>query len=415
MELPCKSDVHIPQLFTNPLQFHNLINPIITSIFAGNGIIVKGSEATAWSSQYYIAIAQKALEVCGHDPNLVQSITCWPDVAGHLTSHPDIAHLTFIGSRPVALKVAESAGKSLTPLCAELGGKDPSIVLDDIVTSKTEVDRDTSIIMRGIFQSAGQNCIGIERIIACPKAYETLKAQLEPKIKALRVGYSLSGNDDEKVDVGACISSANFSKLESLIADAVSRGARVLVGGKQFVHPKYPKGHYFLPTLLVDVSPSMPIAHEELFAPVALLMRADSPKDAVKIANSVPYALGSSVFALNASSPDVQYIVNNVHAGMVAVNDFGAFYVCNLPFGGVKGSGYGRFGGLEGLRSVSNPKAICVDRWPGVRTGIPGAMALPVPDADRAWKSMSKILIVAYGSWGMLLRVVGLRKKAFNL
>jgi acyl-CoA reductase-like NAD-dependent aldehyde dehydrogenase len=101
--------------------FHNLFGPIISALFAGNAIVVKGSEQTAWSSEYFTSIARGALKACGHNPNLIQSIICWPNVAPHLTSHPGISHLTFIGSHEVALKVAASTAKSLTQTCLELG------------------------------------------------------------------------------------------------------------------------------------------------------------------------------------------------------------------------------------------------------------------------------------------------------
>ncbi|KAJ8104730.1 hypothetical protein OPT61_g10603 [Boeremia exigua] len=94
---------------------HNALSPIIASIFAGNAIVVKGSEATAWSSTYFTSIVARALEVCGHSSDIVQSIVCWPNVAEHLTSHPEISHITFIGSREVAHHVCASAAKSLTP------------------------------------------------------------------------------------------------------------------------------------------------------------------------------------------------------------------------------------------------------------------------------------------------------------
>jgi acyl-CoA reductase-like NAD-dependent aldehyde dehydrogenase len=110
--------------------FHNLIGPVISAIFSGNGILVKASEQTAWSASYFASIARGALIAHGHDPALVQTVACWPQVANHLTSHPKISHVTFIGSRPVCHKVAESAAKALIPVVAELGGKDACIVLD---------------------------------------------------------------------------------------------------------------------------------------------------------------------------------------------------------------------------------------------------------------------------------------------
>ncbi len=118
----------------------------------------------------------------------------------------------------------------------------------------------------------------------------------------------------------------------------------------------------------------MEFASTELFGPVALLMRASDPSDAIAIANSTAYALGASVFGSPWDS-DVEKCVKEVKAGMVSVNDFGAYYATGLPFGGVKGSGYGRFGGEEGLRGICNLKAVCQDaswaRWMGVGTRIP--------------------------------------------
>ncbi|KAH9874912.1 hypothetical protein J1614_004400 [Plenodomus biglobosus] len=378
--------------------FHNLINPVISSIFAGNAIIVKGSEATAWSSAYFASIATRALEACGHSPDIVQSVVCWPDVADHLTSHPSISHVTFIGSRPVAHHVAASAAKALTPVCVELGGKDPAVVLDDL--SNSDFKRVASILMRGTFQSAGQNCIGIERVIALPKIYERLIEYLTPKIRALQPGSVLNTDTETPIDIGASISDASFSKLEALIEDAVKNGARLLAGGKRYLHPAYPSGHYFTPTFIADVTPSMAIAQTELFAPVFLLMRAESVNEAISIANSTPYALGASVYG--SSNRDLELVARNVHAGMVAINDFAVFYMVQLPFGGTKGSGYGRFAGKEGLRSVCNQKSITRDRWSwaGIKTAIPPPMDIPLQGrgaGEKAWAMAQGIVWLGYG------------------
>jgi acyl-CoA reductase-like NAD-dependent aldehyde dehydrogenase len=180
-----------------------------------------------------------------------------------------------------------------------------------------------------VFQSGGQNCVGIERIIAMPGAYATLVELLEPRIKALRVGSDLDPDRsaDEAIDVGAVISPAGFERLERLIAEAQAQGARLLVGGHRYHHERYPRGHYFTPTLIVDVTPSMRIAQEELFAPICLMMRATNVDEAVSIANSTEYALGCSVFGPTSSSSarrNLEYVTRAVNAGMVAVNDFAA-------------------------------------------------------------------------------------------
>ncbi|KAI9880746.1 MAG: Meiotic Sister-Chromatid recombination aldehyde dehydrogenase [Pleopsidium flavum] len=370
--------------------FHNLLGPIISSLFTGNAIIVKGSEATAWSSKYFTSIIQGALKACGQSPGLVQSVVCWPSVAPYLTSHPGLSHITFIGSRPVALEVCKSAAKALTPVCVELGGKDAAIILDDV----KNLYKVASILMRGVFQSAGQNCIGVERVVACPNVYDKLIEIVEPRIRALRIGSAL--DDPEDVDVGAMISGASFNRLEDTIAEAVEQGAQLLVGGKRYIHPKYPKGHYFSPTLLVDVTSDMRVAREELFAPVFVVMKADSVDDAIRIANSTPYGLGASVFGTN--QRDIDKAVKDVRVGMVSVNDFAVYYAVQLPFGGVKGSGYGRFAGEEGLRSLCNTKAVCRDRFPSMlSTAIPKPLDYPIKSAQKGWEMCRGIVELGYG------------------
>ncbi|RMZ88777.1 hypothetical protein DV736_g3992, partial [Chaetothyriales sp. CBS 134916] len=391
--------------------FHNLISPVISAIFAGNAIVVKPSEQTAWSSFYFTRIIKGALQACGHNSDLLQTVICLPDMADHLTCHPAIKHITFIGSRPVAHKVAASAAKSLTALTVELGGKDPVIVLDD-PTTVADISNIASILLRGVFQASGQNCIGFERIIALPSIHDKLLSLVLPTIKSLTVGNIL--RDDVAAaatpDVGAMISPRTFAHLESLISSAVQAGATLHCGGSRYLHPKYPHGTYFTPTLLSNVTPDMEIAHTELFAPVFLLMRADTVDHAIRIANSTStdFALGASVFGHH--QPDVDKCVHAIKAGNVAVNDFGAFYACSMPFGGRNGSGYGRFGGHEGLRALCNLKSVSRDAWwaraLGVRTSIPDPLRYPV-DGATGWEVCSGVVKVGY-ALGIKARVAGL-------
>ncbi|KAI9686834.1 MAG: Meiotic Sister-Chromatid recombination aldehyde dehydrogenase [Bogoriella megaspora] len=385
-------------------EFHNLMGPIISSLFTGNAIVVKPSERTAWSSAFFISIARGALTACGHSPQLIQSVICWPQTAPYLTSHPEISHITFVGSRAIAHHVAASASKSLTPLCIELGGKDPAIILDDA----KDLDSVASILMRGVFQSAGQNCIGIERIITLPNVYTKLISLLEPRIRALRQGSALDSL--ENVDVGACISDDGFDRLEQLINDAVTQGAKLLCGGKRYTHPKHPSGHYFEPTLIVNVTRDMLISRQELFAPIALMMPAKNAKDALAIANSTSYALGASVFGEEPYY--VNQIVSGLHAGMVAVNDFATFYAVQLPFGGVKGSGYGRFAGEEGLRALCNLKSVCEDRTSFVRTKIPKRLDYPIRGV-KPWEMCKGVVELGYRD-GWRAKLTALRRLVRN-
>ena len=385
--------------------FHNMIGPIISALFSGNGIVVKVSEQTAWSSAYFASIARGALVAHGHDPQLVQTVVCWPQTAGHLTSHPGISHVTFIGSQPVAHHVATAAAKSLTPVVLELGGKDPFIILD---SAAKDVKRIAEIVLRGTFQAAGQNCIGIERVIAAPSVYEKLLEIVTPRVNALRLGPN--------ADVGAMISDASFDRLEEMISEAVDQGAKLLAGGKRFKHPEFPKGHYFQPTLLADVKPEMRIAQNECFAPVLTIFRApsSSPADILAIANAPNFGLGASVHG-SESDPNLYPIVHGVRSGMVAVNDFAAYYAVQLPFGGAGGSGYGRFAGEEGLRGLCNIKAICEDRfgWLGIRTSIPPPVQYPVKSQADSWQFTQGVVEVGYGDAGR--KITGLRKMLKNM
>lgn len=386
--------------------FHNFVGPVISALFTGNAIVVKPSEQTAWSSAFFLEIIRGALSRCGHSRDLVQSVVCLPAVADSLTSHKDIAQITFIGSRPVAHKVCASAAKALIPVTVELGGKDPAVVHDDPRTVRN-LPMLASLLMRGVFQSAGQNCIGVERVIALPASYDKLIEIVTPRIKALRLGSILLDTPNASTttpDMGAMISPTSFDKLESLIADAVKQGARLITGGTRYQHPNHPQGHYFAPTLLVDVTRDMQIAQEELFAPVFLVMRAESVSDAISIANSTIYALGASVFGHNAA--DVQACVRGIDAGMVSINDFGAYYAVQLPFGGVKGSGYGRFAGEEGLRGLCNAKSVCADKFPTwMATAIPPRVDYPIQkkegssgaaDGPAAWEMCKGVVETGY-------------------
>lgn len=274
--------------------------------------------------------------------------------------------------------------------------------------------------MRGVFQSAGQNCIGIERIIALPAVHDRLIELVLPKIRAMKVGYPVVDKDQKTLiipekkisttpDIGAMISSASFPKLECLITEAISLGAILHHGGSRHHLPSHPNGSYFPPTLLSNIQPTMPIAQEELFAPIFLLLRAESISHAIKMANSTPYALGASVFGHNRT--DTDRCVREIKAGMVSVNDFGSYYATSLPFGGTKGSGYGRFGGEEGLRSLCNVKAVCEDadwaRWMGIDTKIPSLLQYPIQDGVAAWEMCKGIVGLGYGI-GVKARLKGL-------
>ena len=372
--------------------FHNLMGPIIAALFTGNAIVVKCSENVVWSSQWFVEMCRAALKALNIDQDLVQLCFCFPEDANYFSSHPGLNHITFIGSETIAHHVVANAAKELTPCVVELGGKDSFIILDDI----KDVNAISSIVLRGTFQSAGQNCIGIERVICLPNVYKQLKEILSERVKQLRIGSDIDQLDD--VDMGAMISNNRFDQLEELIADAVLKGAKLLHGGKPYQHPNYPQGHFFEPTLLVDVDESMKIFHEEVFGPILTMIKANNVDEAIKLANGSKFGLGNSIFGSDFTQ--LNKLADELKSGNVAINDFATYYVAQLPFGGVKKSGYGKFGGEEGLLGLCNAKSIVMDkpffRLMGVATAIPPPIDYPIPDGKRAWNFVRNLNIAGY-------------------
>ncbi|WFD33437.1 Meiotic Sister-Chromatid recombination aldehyde dehydrogenase [Malassezia cuniculi] len=380
---------------------HNMLGPVISALFAGNAVIVKCSEHVAWTSNHILARVRQCLAACDLSPELVQLVVCAPEHAEALTRDPRIAHITFIGSDVVGRRVAHAAADELTPTTLELGGKDPAVILPG-----TNIAFFTSMFLRACFQGMGQNCIGIERFIVSRGQQKALINAIQPRIEALQCGSFLddtrfgrggSGADVARVDCGAMITDARFDALEKLIADAVARGASLICGGRRLAHERWPKGCYFAPTILADVTADMPIAQEEVFGPIFLIMAYDTEAEAIAIANSTRFGLGASVFGPRRDR--CRAVSRALKCGMVNINDFGVSYLNQaLPFGGVKHSGYGRFAGPEGLLGMTRPKAVTEDRLFGVvQTSIPPAVDYPL-DATRAWRFLAGLMRFAFGS-----------------
>lgn len=393
--------------------FHNLLGPIIAALFTGNAIVVKCSEQVVWSSEFFTTVVRKCLQVCGEDPDLVQLTYCLPptstdNAANYFTSHPGFKHITFIGSQPIAHHILKCAAETLTPVVVELGGKDAFIVLDSV----DNLQALSSIIMRGTFQSSGQNCIGIERVIVSDKNYDKLVEILDKRLtdSPIRQGSDIDHLED--VDMGAMISDNRFSELERLVDDAVSKGARLLHGGKRWKHPSYPQGHYFQPTLLVDVTNEMDIAQQEVFGPILVMMKAKDTEDCIRIANSAEFGLGGSVFGKNLA--ECNYVADELKTGNVAINDFATFYVCQLPFGGIHGSGYGKFGGEEGLLGLCNAKSVCFDKLPFISTQIPGPLDYPIKNSKSAWRFVKSFITGSYtnSTWTRIKALLSLARES---
>ncbi|WVF68391.1 hypothetical protein IAT40_003156 [Kwoniella sp. CBS 6097] len=284
--------------------FHNAISPILAALFAGNSIVVKCSEQVAWSSMWFVGGVKACLSACGLDEDVVQLVVCLPEVAESVTRNKRIKHITFIGSEPVGKKVAAAAAELMVPTCIELGGKDPAFILPD-----ADLDFFASTWLRGAFQSAGQNCIGIELFLVHRSQYNRFVSTVTPRVQALRPG----------LDVGSLISHTPIKKLESILQSAVNSGAKLLAGGKQYIHANHPHGAYFEPTLIVDVRMDMEIANEELFAPVMTVVPYDSVDEAVEWLNRSRYGLGAGVYGSDRAQ--CRKVAEKLQCGMVAINE----------------------------------------------------------------------------------------------
>ena len=312
--------------------FHNVFNPMIASVFSGNAIVIKVSEFAAWSSQYLTRALRQCLEAAGAPTDLVQLCPGYADAGRALVEGCD--KVIFVGSVAVGRKVMEAASRAeiLTPVILELGGKDPFVVCED-----AQVDEAlTQLVVRGAFQNMGQNCAGPERFIVYEKVYDSFCEKIGSLVKKLRQGPPL-GPEGPRVDCGACVHPPSLENYQRLVEDAVSKGARILCGGRR--NPDF-EAQFFKPTVLADVTEEMNIAHEETFGPILCIFRvqgkgAEADAEALRLANSCRFALSSCA---HGEEKRAEWLCKRFDAGMASVNDIeGTTYLSqSLPFGGYK-------------------------------------------------------------------------------
>ncbi len=339
---------------------HNFLNPVLAALFSGNAAIVKPSEYTVYSSLHIARLTRRALAVCGHSPELVQLVVGGSDV-GKAIVNADVDKLFFTGSTKVGRHVAVAAAERLLPVVLELGGKDPFIVC-----ASASIPHAVSLCMRGVFQNAGQNCIGVERVFVHKDVKEAFLESALSVIRQLRLG----------VDVGAMtMGEPAIKSVLELISEAQKAGAKLLHGGKR--GSVNGKGSYLEPTLLDGVTADMRIAKEEVFAPVMSVFCWETQDELLDMVNKCSFGLGSSVFSGN--KIEARRIVEGMRVGMANINDFGINYLCqSMPFGGTKQSGSDRFAGVEGLRGCCLAKSTTRDRFPLIKTVLPKNFKYPV-------------------------------------
>ena len=333
--------------------FHNILCPTVPALFAGNAVIAKTSEWTSWSAADFQAIFDEVLTKAGYSPDLVQIITGGGETGRALVTS-GVEKIFFTGSPENGRKVMAAASETLTPVVLELGGKDPMIICDD-----ADLDQAVGAAMLGVFTACGQMCVAAERLYVFDGIYDRFVDEVVQRAKALRQGPPSQDRGGD-FDVGALTMPRQLEIIERQIRDAVSKGARVLVGGGRNPHLA---GQFFEPTVVVDCDHTMDLVQKETFGPVMTIIRVHGEEEAIRLANDSSYGLGSSVFTKNRRR--AERIAKGISAGMTVINDYGiAYMVQSAPFGGVRISGFGRINGREGLRSCCHVKTVVTDKLP---------------------------------------------------
>lgn len=330
-----------------PLQ--NIISSLVAPLMAGNSVVLKASEAVAWSTQRFQKITDEALLKEGFSPDTVKIINGFGDTGAALV-RSGVQKILFIGSVNNGRRIIEGSAEHLTPVVMELGGKDPFIVCDD-----ADMDKAVHSALGGNYINLGQNCIASERVIVFESVYDEFVSRVGKAANAMRQGVPVRGG---KVDVGAVTSPLQIGVVDSLVKDAIAKGAKVIAGGEI---KKIGEGTFYPPTVLTEVTQSMDIATQEAFGPVMLVFKVKGEDEAIELANCTEFGLHSSV--ITKDEVKGKRMAQRLEAGATCINDFGLCYLNqDLPFGGVKYSGYGRMNGRDGLRSYTNQKAVMWDR-----------------------------------------------------
>lgn len=315
---------------------------VASALAAGCPIIVKPAEDTPLCALALANLAQRAgipdgvLNVLTtKDPRPITDVLC---------EDPRVRKLTFTGSSEVGKILYRKSANTIKKITLELGGNAPLIVFDD-----ADIDKALEGTMASKFRNAGQTCVCANRILVQKGIYDRFAQALSEAAKKLVVGPGIKSG----VQIGPLINAQAIKKVEDLVSDAVSKGANVLAGGK-----KNTLGDLFYqPTVLGNVRPEMQIVKEEIFGPVAPLIPFETDEEAILVANDTSYGLASYVFSENIRR--AWTTAERLEAGIVAINE-GIFSNESVPFGGVKLSGLGREGGLEGLEEYLETKFICL-------------------------------------------------------
>ena len=340
MQLVVKEPVGPVAAFT-PWNFpiNQAVRKISAALAAGCSVILKGPEETPAS----VAALVKAYADAGLPVGVLNLVFGVPsEISEYLIPSPVIRKITFTGSTPVGKKLAALAGQHMKRITMELGGHAPAIVFGD-----ADVETAVKQLAASKFRNAGQVCIAPTRFLVHESVYERFVDGFVKAAKSLKVGDGM--NADSRM--GPLANSRRIEAMQMFVDDAVAKGAKLLTGGKRIGTA----GNFFEPTVLGHVPASARIMSEEPFGPIAPIVSFSSFDEVVAEANRLPFGLAS--YAYTRSSKTVQAIGAAIESGMVTINHVG-FALPELPFGGIKDSGYGSEGGTEAIEAYLNTKLI---------------------------------------------------------
>lgn len=314
------------------------------ALAAGNACVVKPAEDACLS---LMRIAELAAD-CGFPEGALNIVTGYGHEAGQALADADgIDHISFTGSARVGTIIAQSAAKRHVPVTLELGGKSPQIVFAD-----ANLDEALPVIVNAIVQNAGQTCSAGSRLLVEASAYERVLEAVGERIAALRVGPAAMD-----LDVGPLIRANQMDRVNGFLAEAKTAQLRFVAQGG--IIPDAPAtGFYAKPTLIADVPADARMAQDEVFGPVLAAMPFTDEADAVRLANGTDYGLVTGVWTENGGRG--LRMARAVKSGQVFINNYGAGGGVELPFGGVKSSGYGREKGFDALYGFSVMKTVVV-------------------------------------------------------
>jgi benzaldehyde dehydrogenase (NAD) len=323
------------------------VRAIATPLACGNTVILKGSENCPRTHQLIV----EAFVEAGFPAGVVNYVTNAPadaaTVVEAIVAHPAVRRVNFTGSTKVGRLIAQTCAKYLKPAVLELGGKAPLVVLDD-----ADIDDAVNAAAFGCFANSGQICMSTERIIVDAKIADEFVRKFSAKAKSLPVG---DPRKPEPVVLGSVIGMSTVEHCNALIDDALAKGAKLACGGKA--------DSTLMPATLLDhVTPAMRIYHEETFGPVKAIVRVRSTEEAIACANDNEYGLSAAVFGRDIAR--AFNVARKIDSGICHVNAPTVHDEAQMPFGGVKGSGIGRFGGRAGVYEFTELRWITIQTTP---------------------------------------------------